>query len=185
MHVFAEHPGLWFVVATLLPLVSVVVLLLAGFLRNALRASKNDNGLGKTLFNLLGGEVTGRGPAYIATAAIALAFVCSTIGFVIFLADHPSTAPVRHHKGRPRHGGRRKPTIFEDKKDERKDDESKPAKADMPTRTTKVDSKWAGMQPDLGVSLTVNPKANNWPIPSAAPPSRLATTSTRSPPSCS
>src|ERR1700677_3616511 len=88
MQFFVEHPGLWFVAATLLPLVSVVLLLLAGFLRNALRSSKNDNGLGQILFYLLGGEVTGRGPAYIATAAIGLAFVCSSIGFSIFIADH-------------------------------------------------------------------------------------------------
>ena len=37
---FVEHPGLWFVAATLLPLMSVVLLLLAGFLRNALRARR-------------------------------------------------------------------------------------------------------------------------------------------------
>jgi NADH:ubiquinone oxidoreductase subunit 5 (subunit L)/multisubunit Na+/H+ antiporter MnhA subunit len=99
MEFLTEHPGLWFVAATLLPLVSVVLLLLGGFLRNALRSTKNTEGLGKTLFYLLGGEVTGRGPAYIATAAIALAFVCSSIGFVTYLAtatphhatksDHP------------------------------------------------------------------------------------------------
>ena len=93
MHFLAEHPGLWFVAATLLPLVSVVLLLLAGFLRNALRASKNDGSVGQSLFHLLGGEVTGRGPAYVATAAIGLAFVCSFIGFVTFLRDHAA-----HHQ---------------------------------------------------------------------------------------
>ncbi len=87
------HPGLWFVAATLLPLLSVVLLLLAGFLRNALRAASNSGGLGQTLFQLLGGEVTGRGPAYVATGAISLAFVCSLIGSVIFLAeDHHAEA---------------------------------------------------------------------------------------------
>jgi NADH-quinone oxidoreductase subunit L len=113
-HLLAEHPGLWFVAATLLPLLSVVLLLIAGFLRNALRGSKD--GLGATLFQLLGGEVTGRGPAYVATAAIGLAFVCSATGFVIFLADshHGHAQAAGHHGEKGHHHG-----------DEKKDDKHK------------------------------------------------------------
>ena len=96
-HAIAAHPGLWFVAATLLPLVSVVILLLAGGLRNALRRSKDSEGFDGALFHLLGGEVTGRVPAYIATAAIALAFVCSLVGFVIFLSEDHHAAPHADH----------------------------------------------------------------------------------------
>src|SRR5262245_55092926 len=84
---FTEHPGLLFVLATLLPLVSFVVLLLAGALRTALRPHRQSGGFPAALYNLLGGDVTGRGPAYVALGAIALAFVCSFIGFVLFLHD--------------------------------------------------------------------------------------------------
>ena len=83
--------------ATLLPLLSVVLLLLAGFLRNALRSARNSGGLGQILFHLLGGEVTGRVPAYIATGAIGLAFVCSLIGFVVFLADDHQAGHKKDH----------------------------------------------------------------------------------------
>jgi NADH-quinone oxidoreductase subunit L len=106
VHVLEEHPGLWFVAATLLPLVSVVLLLLAGGLRNALRSTKNAGGLGASLFHLLGGEVTGRGPAYIATAAIGLAFVCSLTGFILFLGyDHHGGHDHGHHQAAKGHEG--------------------------------------------------------------------------------
>ena len=59
---FNDRPGLLFVAATLLPLAAFVLLLLAGGLRNFLRSYKK-NEVCNTLFNLLGGEVTGRGPA--------------------------------------------------------------------------------------------------------------------------
>ncbi len=83
MVAFGEHPGLIYVVATLLPLASFVVLLLAGGLRNALR-SRKPGGLGD---KLLGGDSPGKLAAYVATGAIGLAFVCSLIGFFQFTSE--------------------------------------------------------------------------------------------------
>src|SRR5262245_38393990 len=133
--VLDKHPGLLFVAATLLPLLSVILLLLGGGLRNALRSSKNSGGVGASLFHLLGGEVTGRGPAYIATGAIGLAFVCSLIGFILFLMNpphHGDHGPGAHAAGAHGHkhpeakkedGGKK------DEKDETKKDDSKKSDA--------------------------------------------------------
>ncbi len=92
---FNEHPGLWFVVATLLPLASFVVLLLVGGLRSGLRGQRAAGGLGQALFELLGGDAPNLLGGYVATGAIALAFVCSLLGAAAFLADHgPSAAQI-------------------------------------------------------------------------------------------
>lgn len=153
MHFILQHPGLLFVAATLLPLVSVVLLLLAGFLRNALRSSRNMEGPGKTLFYLLGGEVTGRVPAYIATAAIGLAFLCSSAGFVIFLIDHAG-----HHgdETAPKHAGH---GHDDDKKKDEKEAKDKDAKkaGHEAEHEHAHGSKWAGSIDWLSVS----PKANS------------------------
>src|SRR5438552_82496 len=85
---FDAHPGLLFVVATLLPLAAFTVLLLAGALRTFLRSRKTAGGPSEALYEMLGGEATGRGPAWIATAGIGLACVCCLMGFVLFLAEH-------------------------------------------------------------------------------------------------
>src|SRR5262249_61693999 len=82
-----HHPGLLFVIATLLPLASFVLLLLAGGLRNAVRRAP-EGSFGATLYRALGGPTPGRGAAYVATGAIALACVCSVIGFVWFTTSH-------------------------------------------------------------------------------------------------
>ena len=84
---FGAHPGLWYVVATLLPLASFVLLLLAGALRAAVRPVR-DTGLGGSLFQMLGGDTPIRAGAYVATGAIAGAFLCSLVGCVLFLQDH-------------------------------------------------------------------------------------------------
>src|SRR5947209_8354042 len=86
----ADQPGLLFVVATLLPLASFVLLLLWGGLRWALRPYRDCCG---GAFEALGGAVPGRGPAYVALAAIGLAFVCCAAGFVLFLVDSAE----KHH----------------------------------------------------------------------------------------
>lgn len=86
---FHEHPGLWFVVATLLPLASFVVQLILGGLRAGLRSQRAAGGFGQMLFELLGGDTPNKLGAYLATGAIALACVCSVIGGFTFLtADH-------------------------------------------------------------------------------------------------
>src|SRR5947209_11548809 len=83
-----ENPGLLYVAATLLPLASFVILLLAGGLRLALRQSR-ESGLGAATYQMLGGDRPHRAAAFVATAAIGLAFVLSLIGFIYFLQDHP------------------------------------------------------------------------------------------------
>jgi NADH-quinone oxidoreductase subunit L len=83
---FGAHPGRLYVVATLLPLLSFVLILLARGLRQALKPYC-DTGLG-SLYQLLGGDGEGRGAAYVATGAIALACVCCIIGFVMFTNEH-------------------------------------------------------------------------------------------------
>src|SRR5262249_50700200 len=84
---FAEHPGLLFVWATLLPLASFVILLLAGALRCALKPHKAENDLAGTLYEVLGGDVPGKGAAFVSIAGIGLACVLSVIGFVTLLTD--------------------------------------------------------------------------------------------------
>ena len=82
-----EKPGLLFVLATLLPLISFGLLFLAAGLRWGMRPYAKDSASVNEAFKFLGGEVTGRGPAYVALAGIGLAFACSFAGFVWFLAD--------------------------------------------------------------------------------------------------
>src|SRR5687768_4691601 len=83
-----EQPGLLFVIATLLPLASFVLLLCWGGLRWALRPHAREGTGAAALYEGLGGAVPGRGPGYVALAAIGLAFACSAAGFVLFLDDH-------------------------------------------------------------------------------------------------
>jgi len=87
-HLLEHHPGLLFVVATLLPLASFVLLLLAGGLRAAVRPYKDDSPFCDGLFRALGGETPPKVGAYIATAAIGLAFVCSLTGFILHAVEH-------------------------------------------------------------------------------------------------
>src|SRR5437588_1684241 len=84
----AEQPGLLFVAATLLPLASFVLLLLWGGLRWALRPYAKPGTGAESLFEALGGAVPGRGPSYVALAAIGLAFLCSATGFAMYLGEH-------------------------------------------------------------------------------------------------
>src|SRR5215813_627421 len=85
---FASKPGLLFVVATLLPLASFVVLLLTFALRSAVRSAP-EGSLGERIYQALGGDTPQRWPAWVATGAIGLAFVCSLAGFVWYLSEAP------------------------------------------------------------------------------------------------
>jgi len=89
-----EQPGLLFVIATLLPLASFVLLLLLGGLRWALRPHATPGSGTESLFLALGGAVPGRGPAFVALAAIGLAFLCSVTGFGIYLSEHEKNEEV-------------------------------------------------------------------------------------------
>ena len=89
---FQAQPGLYFVWATLLPLASFVLLLLAGGLKQALRPYRD--GVCGGLFTALGGHKPTKNGAYVATAAIAGAFLLCLAGAVQFF---PSQA-TRHQK---------------------------------------------------------------------------------------
>jgi len=80
---FGERPGWFFVAATLVPLVSFVLILLASAMWCATRPFRYTPA-GAALFNLFGGEQRGRTAAYVATGAIALAFLLSLTGFIRF-----------------------------------------------------------------------------------------------------
>ncbi len=91
-----DKPGLLFVAATFLPLASFVFLLLVGGLRFFCRRYRETSGLAATVFGLLGGDVPPRWPAYVATAAIAGAFVLSLIGFVQFHTEYNAREAAEH-----------------------------------------------------------------------------------------
>ncbi len=96
---FAAQPGQLFVVATLLPLASFVLLLLVGGLRLAVRPYREEHGASAALFRALGGDTPAKWPAYVATGAIGLAFVCSAAGAAMFVAEQPLQAVhEREHK---------------------------------------------------------------------------------------
>src|SRR4051794_37156580 len=107
-----EHPGYLFVAATLLPLASFLLVLLARGVWAALRPYR-ETPAGYVLYNLFGGETPGRGPAYIALAAIAGAFILSLTGFILFTADQARfercgnelEKVVEEVKGREKEGG--------------------------------------------------------------------------------
>jgi len=94
-----KHPGLIYVVATLLPLASFVILLIAGGVRQYLRPRKQESSLAGTLYTLLGGDAPGKTAAYVATAAIGLAFLCAVYGFVKFNSEaHHLSHEIKHLK---------------------------------------------------------------------------------------
>src|SRR5262245_30495198 len=84
---FEGNPGFYFVLATLLPLVSFVLIFLASGAW-CLAWRYRESPTGAQLYQLFGGDRPGPLPAYIALAAIALAFVCSAIGFVQYTIQH-------------------------------------------------------------------------------------------------
>src|SRR5690242_9503529 len=83
-----ENPGLLYVAATLAPLASFVLLLIAGGLRAVVRPYRDRGAVGAALYQTFGGDTPQRSGAYIATGAMALAFVLSVIGFVYFVKDY-------------------------------------------------------------------------------------------------
>lgn len=64
MPALTEQPGLLFVFATLLPLASFLALLLLGAVRWGLRPYAKENPGVDSIFQFLGGNVPGVGPAY-------------------------------------------------------------------------------------------------------------------------
>src|SRR5581483_11858109 len=80
---FHEHPGLLFIVATLLPLLSFALLLLPHAAWALLRPYRVFAS-GAALYNLYVGDAGGKGAAYVALGAIALACLLCITGFVVF-----------------------------------------------------------------------------------------------------
>jgi NADH-quinone oxidoreductase subunit L len=99
LELLKEHPGWLFVLATLTPLLSFVLILLTSAMWCATRPFRNTPA-GAALFNLFGGEERGRTPAFVATGAIALAFVFSLIGFIAFTSQQSDfeTKIAQHQK---------------------------------------------------------------------------------------
>src|SRR5579871_919197 len=78
-----QNLGQLYVWATLLPLASFLLLLLAGATRAAARPLR-QTAAGAAVYNLLGGDRPVRTGAYVATGAMSMAFVLSLIGFILF-----------------------------------------------------------------------------------------------------
>src|SRR3954454_1252457 len=84
---FHQHPGYYFVAATLVPLASFVLLLLGSAAWAAARPYR-DTDYGALLYNLFGGDRPGPTKAYVALGAIVIAFLLSFTGFIIFVHQH-------------------------------------------------------------------------------------------------
>src|SRR4051794_17336624 len=81
---YGDHPGWLFATATLLPLLSFVLLLLASGAWALLRRYRDDQAWVEPVYNVFGGDKGGRTAAYVATGAIGLAFLLSLTGFIRF-----------------------------------------------------------------------------------------------------
>jgi NADH-quinone oxidoreductase subunit L len=97
---FGAHPGHLYVVGTLLPLASFLIILLASGVRMALRPYRESEGPAASVFQLLGGD-NPKWPAYLATGAIGLACVLAVIGLVWLGQEHgeekvEQTAATKH-----------------------------------------------------------------------------------------
>jgi NADH-quinone oxidoreductase subunit L len=93
---FQEHPGHLYVLATLLPIAAFLLILLAKAVRTALWSYRESGGVCEALYRMLGGDRPSPLAAYLATAAIAGAFVLSVIGFVLLSQDHAVHAAHPH-----------------------------------------------------------------------------------------
>ena len=133
---FADKPGLLYVLATLLPVASFTILLLWGALRWALRPYATDNATVDGIFQAIGGEVPGRAPAYVATAAIFLSFCCALIGFVTFLGDAPKLHRLEHAL---RDAVAKHAKAHDDENEPKKDQSEKDAKAEGEGKHKKPD----------------------------------------------
>lgn len=103
-----NQPGQYFVVATLLPLASFLLLLVVGGLRRFLRPNR-ESALAGSLYQALGGDSPGRAAAYVATAAMGLAFLCSAYAGVKYLREfeklhqHAPKGDAGHEHGKEAH----------------------------------------------------------------------------------
>lgn len=106
-HNWVYYPGRVYVIATLLPLLSFLVLLLANGLRSWLRKfyDPDENNLATNLYNFLGGDKQNKVFAWIGTATMGLAFCLCLYGFIQLQIDHASHGAhggehaAAHHEG--------------------------------------------------------------------------------------
>jgi len=82
-----EQPGYLFVLATLLPLAAFLAIFLASGLWCLGRRYREKSPAMESLYRLTGGDVPGPLPAYVGIGAIALAFLCSITGFILYERD--------------------------------------------------------------------------------------------------
>ena len=102
---FFERPGFLFVLATVLPLVSFLLIFLASGVWCIARRYRTAPGM-EGLYQLFGGDKPGKTPAFLALAAIAVAFVLSMTGFVLHYRDllkyhharEPIEEEIKHRK---------------------------------------------------------------------------------------
>lgn len=91
------NPGRLYVVATLLPLASFALLLIAGGVRGLCRTSRQKPGVASSLYWLCGGDRPLRTGAYFATGMMAVSAAIAVAGLVMFLKD--SDKPLDSHHG--------------------------------------------------------------------------------------
>jgi NADH-quinone oxidoreductase subunit L len=117
---FGTHPGHLYVVATLLPLLSFVLLLLWNGLRSWLRRQpsydQESNNFVTHFYNLLGGDRQDRRGAWVATGAIFLSFCLSAVGFGMYLVQSAES----HHDAAAEHAAK------DDESEKKEDDHGKP-----------------------------------------------------------
>src|SRR5580765_1865100 len=98
MHEFLDfdaHPGSLYVIATLLPLLSFLLILVTFGVKAYFRKS-TEGSTGETIYLLLGGPLPSRSAAFVATGAIALACVLCIIGFIRFASSHAADEAEEH-----------------------------------------------------------------------------------------
>jgi NADH-quinone oxidoreductase subunit L len=147
---FQDQPGLLFVAATFLPLLSFALLLLAAAVRWALRPYAHGDSVARSIHQLLGGDVTGRGPAYVATFFIAAAFVCCAVGFGLYLGEHHANEEKVEELHKEIH------ELEESRFAKKTDKEREDLKADIASKKVAIDyleHRWEGSIPWAKISL--------------------------------
>ncbi len=100
---FADHPGRLYVIVTLLPLLSFLILLLGNGVRSWLQRYYDHNAqeanFGSKLLKSLGGVVQDRRGAWIGTLTMFAAFCITVFGFIQYSVEHQ-----HGHGGHAAHG---------------------------------------------------------------------------------
>src|SRR5262245_17983708 len=86
------NPGRLYVIGTLLPLTSFVLLLIAGGIRALFRPFRQQGGIEASLYYAFGGDTPVKTGAYIATAFMAASAAVGVTALVMFLNDHTTGA---------------------------------------------------------------------------------------------